>query len=155
MKVLVSTVWHSGSEYLRKQLLSKGHNVSFCHCDQWIWSLLNGTEFDEIHTTFRNVFHVGASWGNKYDLTDSFIEKQWFSQWSNWLNLIDQHKAEIHSVKQFDGPPVNEKPDTNNLHEALKEGNMSHYYSIVPEAWIDHANMCVLALANVDTYHTA
>lgn len=151
MKLLISTIWHSGSEYLRSDLQAQGHNVTFCHCDQEVFRLLGGTEFDKIHTTFRSPFHVAASWGNQYDLEDEFIEQQWFVQWSNWVCLIDYHRAEIHSVKDFAGPPINEKPDTRNLKQALKDGNMDYYYSIVPQHWVEHAHQCILALANNDT----
>lgn len=142
MKVLLSTIWHSGSEYMRKRLLEQGHNVTFQHCEGHVWKVLKGTDFDEIHTTLRDPYLVAASWANQYNIKDAAIDSYWYTLWMNWSRLVHHHDAIIHHVHEFDGSVVNSKGDPLGLKLALKEGDIEKYWQHIPKNWIGFAFKC-------------
>lgn len=142
MKILLSTIWHSGSEYMRRELRDQGHNVTFQHCESQVWKVLNGTTFDEIHTTLRDPHLVAASWANQYNIEDTFIDTSWYIMWMNWFKLTAGYDVKIHYVDDFDGEPVNSKGDRLGLKRALELGDMDYYFKWVPRDWISYALRC-------------
>lgn len=138
-KVLLSTIWHTGSEYMRRVLEMQGYNVTFQHCEAHLWKVLSGTEFDEIHTTYRDPYLVAASWCNQYDPKDLFFEISWLTLWSNWRKLIIERKPYVHLVEDFTGKPINSAGDRLGIHKALQDKDWDRYYSHVPVEWIDAA----------------
>ena len=140
-KILLSTVWHTGSEYVRKELQDQGHNVIFQHCEAHLhYVLKHQTDFDQMVTTFRDPLLTGASWGNRYDLFEEYrIISYWYELWSTWSWFIRDYQPQVRRASLFAGPKINSEPDENDLHAALKAGDMDHYYEYVPRDFIDWA----------------
>lgn len=141
MKILLSTVWHTGSEYVRKELRAEGHNVTFQHCEAHLHQLLKRKkDFDRIITTFRDPMQVGASWANRYDLfSDHKVIACWYELWTTWAWLVKEHHAEVRRASLFSGPKVNSSEDVHQLYSALRDGDMDYYHEFVPHDMIDWA----------------
>lgn len=140
MKVLVTTVWHTGSNYLRKKLEGEGHEVEFMHCEPRVFSPKHLARFDEYHTTYRDPFKVAASWGNRYDLMhDTEIQAHWYSLWTTYHLVLRDLEPHIHHVSDFDGPKINEYLDERLLHDALEREDWELYGRYIPMEMVAYA----------------
>lgn len=122
---LVYTIEHTGTQSLNQYL---GRSGEIFHCGEDI----DFTQFDEIHTTYRNPYRVAASWANRGKL-DYF---EWSKQWEAWHNRPESITYRINDLPV----KINSHPDTYGLHKALDNGDLEHFYKHVPEKYIEAAH---------------
>ena len=134
--ILLATIWHTGTQYAMQHLLPEHNQI---HCNHpALWDFIAEHDGDlEIHTTQRDPYLVGASWGNQYPNMPE-VEAEWFGQWKDWALILDMGPT-IHRVQDFNRPKVKSKPDHKGLHWALERDRLDDYYKVVPREWIEFA----------------
>lgn len=149
-RILMSTVWHTGTTYFRIPLLEQYGQLEARHCCPEVLPIVH--EYDWIVTTYRDPKRVAASWCNRgRDLNKAAWVKRWRVQWDSYWQLRElEDTVERFTVfKSSDGRvqhghvfgpvPLNSHGDTHNLHEALNRGDLDYFYSKVPEACVRYA----------------
>lgn len=148
-KILLSTVWHSGSEYCREMLHEDGWEVIFEHCQP---RLFENREIPKLRakypempiaTTFRHPYKVGASWANRYDMSDPTYQWHWYCLWAGWWRLINHENVTIYPVEKFEGEIVNSKGDPKHAHAYFINNELRKYYELIPQELLDFAQKIV------------
>lgn len=130
-RILLTTVWHTGTNYVRKELTQQGHYVVFQHCE--LGALSRAHKCSEVHTTYRDPFSVGASWANRYDMTDPIIQANWMTGWPIYQIVLKHYNPIVHHLADFTGARVNDHEDTHGMHEAYRTKDFEKYYAKMPE----------------------
>jgi len=130
--ILVSTVWHSGTHSLQKQL----GESELRHCCPEIFDDLD--KYDSIATTYRDPLRVAASWGNRdrFINHEHYLKRTWYRQWECWHQI--KEIATVYPVGVL-GERINIFEDKKGLHKALDEDDMEHFYKHVPIKAIEFA----------------
>lgn len=138
---LLTTVWHTGSNYMRKQLSQEAH-VLFQHCDPEFWKKFPKLKHYRLITTLRDPYLVGASWANRYDMNSAEYQWHWHLLWAGWERLLD-YEPEIFPVHEFTGAVEKSVGDPNGAHELLAQEDWDNYFKLIPEHLVNFANRIV------------
>lgn len=139
MKVLLSTVWHTGSESMRAILSEADHNVTFCHCDGEGLNKARDQQWDRIVTTYRDPAYTLASWANRYDMFDPYYQYWWRACWAGWSSLIRMDdKVEIFHTDNL-SIRLNEAPDPKGLKGMADRADWEQFEHHCPIRLLDFA----------------
>ena len=86
----------------------------------------------DLHTTFRDPYHVAASWWNR----GKNNADRWFEQWDVWHQI--KGKATVHRIEDLKNTQ-GRHDDKLWLHAAVDNGDLDYFYSVVPKEWIEAA----------------
>lgn len=136
-KILVCTVWHTGSNYVRDRLKRQGYNVIFQHCDEQIFSRIDDIDPAKIVTTLRDVLDTAASWANRYNMQDPMYRYYWIMLWAGWERLLS-YNPEIWLVEDFKGPKIRSAGDPKRMHE-IRNQDLEQFYQFFPKDLVDFA----------------
>jgi hypothetical protein len=137
-KILFTTIWHTGTQYMLKEIKKERGGVHHCHCSQACLDFIDSGEFSDIRTTYRDPLRTAASWGNRGKLLKEYKGRScWEIQWDAYKEVLT-HSPYIYQVEDFTGAKVNSAADVLGLHKALDEGDMETYYKIVPKELIQY-----------------
>lgn len=125
--LVLSTVWHSGTAHALTILPDSTQSIHCCP------EVLNR---EHLATTRRDPWKVAASWGNRYDMRHREIRRVWFEQWGAYPEVLRRAERIIDIA---DEKGIGHRPDSKNLHFALKSGDMAYFYQHVPRGMIEFA----------------
>ncbi len=136
--MILSTVWHSGTQYCFNIILNrKAELIHLCH---------DVLKHSDIVTTYRDPYLVGASWVNRYENREQMLyeqeenKHQWFTQWDCYRELLEREPV-VYRVSKFTGPKMKSRGDPQGAHRMLEE-DIKSYYQRIPRDWIEHAVNC-------------
>lgn len=142
MRILLATVWHTGSNYLRLEYKRNRNKVVFQHTGWELWN--NDSEYFDryIVTTLRDPWLVGASWANRYDMNSAEYRWNWFMVWSGWERLLS-YDPEIRLVSEFTGRVERSIGDPKGVYAMLEKNDQKGYYKMMPKDLIRFAQKIV------------
>jgi hypothetical protein len=126
LETIISTIWHTGGSSLQKE----SPDALWMHvCPDAVKLNRKG---HPVITTYRDPKRTAASWYNRMHKWDSV---RWRKQWIDWSLLEPDRIYKLDELQNH----TNKHDDSYGLHQAINDGDMDYYYSIIPKADIEFA----------------
>ena len=124
--ILVTTVKCSGTNSLIAHINEPFKRLHCCE------AAVKEAPYIRTVTPYRDPMRVAATWHNR----DIWDDNVWMYQWACYHQIIKC--AEVFDVETLDYK-LNSVEDRLGLHQALDDGDLDYFHSVIPEKYIDYA----------------